>query len=153
MFKIQLRRRALDVLLAKDDGQIVGVMGICEWPHCQMSTMETLRLFPSMLRALWGTLPRAAKLSSIWGENDPKLHHWHLGPIGILPERQGQGIGSRLLRHFIEHVDRLGAAAYLETGKTENVRLYERFGFSVTGGAPVLDVPTWFMWRPEKTNG
>ena len=39
---------------------------------------------------------------------------------------------------------------YLETDKPENVTLYERFGFKVTGEAKVFGVPNWFKWRePE----
>ncbi len=87
---------------------------------------------------------------SIWAKHDPKQPHWHLGPLVVLPERQGQGIGSRLLERFCGYVDQHGAAAYLETDKPGNVRLYERFGFSVTGEAPVYGTPTWFMWRPAR---
>jgi hypothetical protein len=56
-----------------------------------------------------------------------------------------------LLGHFCERVDRLKQAAYLETDKSRNVRLYERFGFSVVEEAPVLSVPNWFMWRPPRS--
>ncbi len=83
----------------------------------------------------------------VWAKLDPKQPHWHFGPFGVLQERQRQGIGSQLLTYFCEHVDRLGAAAYLETDKPGNVRLYQRFGFEVTSEAPVLGVPNWFMWR------
>ncbi len=85
-----------------------------------------------------------------WAKLDPKQPHWHFGPFAVLPERQGQGIGSQLLTYFCEHVDRLGAAAYLETDKPENVRLYQRFGFEVTSEKPVLGVPNWFMWRSPR---
>ena len=41
----------------------------------------------------------------------------------------------------------LGARAYLETDKRENVRLYQRFGFTVVESAEVLGIPNWFMSR------
>lgn len=150
LYVIQLTRQPGDVFVAKDRGQIVGVMKMVEWPRCQISFSQTLLLFPAMLKALRGTLPRAAELGSIWHEHDPKEPHWHLGPLGVLPDRQGQGIGSQLVEYFCEHVDRLQAAAYLETGKIENVRLYQRFGFSIKAEAPFRGVPMWFMWRPAK---
>ncbi len=150
MFRIMLERFPGQVLLAKESGQIIGVMCMVEWPHCQMSPLQGLRLLPAMLKALGSTLPRALNFISIWAKHDPKQPHWHFGPLGVLPERQGQGIGSHLLECFGQHVDQLGAAAYLETGKPENVRLYERFGFSVTGEASVYGVPTWSMWRPAR---
>lgn len=148
LFLIQLMRQSSSVFLAKESGQIAGVMRMVEWPHCQMSLMQTVQLFPAMLGALKGTLPRAAKFNAIWHAHDPKQPHWHLGPLGISPNRQGQGIGSCLLKYFCEHLDRLRAPAYLETGKPENVRLYERFGFTVTATAQFRGVPMWFMWRP-----
>ena len=150
MFRIMLGRMPGQVLLAKDQGHIIGVMRLVEWPRCQMSPLQGLRLLPAMLKVLGGTLPRMLNYLSIWAKHDPKQPHWHFGPLGVLPERQGPGIGSHLLECFGQHVDSLGAAAYLETGKLENVRLYERFGFSVTGEAPVYGVPTRFMWRPVR---
>ncbi len=85
-----------------------------------------------------------------WSKHHPTEPHWHLGPIAIVPELQGQGIGSQLLEHFCSHVDQAGQAAYLETDRPENVPLYERFGFKVTEEAPVLGVRNWFMWRPPR---
>ncbi|MFQ6121696.1 MAG: GNAT family N-acetyltransferase [Dehalococcoidales bacterium] len=147
-FRTMLGRFPGQVLLAKESGQTIGVMRMVEWPRCQVSPLQILTVLPSVLNALRGTLPRVLRFNSIWAKHDPKQPHWHFGPIGVLPERQGQGIGSQLLEHFCKHVDQLGEAAYLETDKPENVRLYERFGFSVSGETPVFGVPTWFMWRP-----
>jgi GNAT superfamily N-acetyltransferase len=135
--------------IARESGQIVGVMGMTEWPHCQQSSSET-PMPPALLKEFRGSRLRMKKWHQTWAERDPKEHHWHFGPFGVLPERQRQGIGSQLFTYFCEHVDRLGAAAYLETDKPENLRLYQRFDFIVTAEAPVLGVPNWFMWRPPR---
>ncbi len=87
-----------------------------------------------------------------WSKHHPEEPHWHLGPIAIVPEMQGQGIGSQLLEHFCKQVDQAGQAAYLETDRPENVPLYERFGFSVTGETILLGVRNWFMWRDKGQN-
>jgi ribosomal protein S18 acetylase RimI-like enzyme len=138
------------VLLAKDNDQIVAVMRLVEWPKCRnMTRLESLTLLPSMLSSLKGTMPRLMKRQAMWAQHDPKEHHWHLDPLAVLPERQGQGIGIQLMKHFCEYVDSHGTASYLETSNMGNVHFYERFGFSVIGEASILGASTWFMWRPK----
>ena len=53
------------------------------------------------------------------------------GPVSVLPEKQGQGIGSRLIRHTLELAERMGCGAVAITG---NPDYYHRFGF-VSGSA------------------
>lgn len=136
--------------VAREDEQIVGAMRMVEWPNCQVPLLEMLPILPTLLKDFGGSMPRLIKWQSMWAKQDPKEHHWHFGPFGVLPERQRQGIGSQLLTYFCEHVDRLGATAYLETDKRENVRLYERFNFEVVAEATIIGVPNWFMWRPSR---
>ena len=90
---------------------------------------------------------RRLKVQYSISKHHPRQPHWHLGPVAVVPERQGQGIGSRLLEHFCSYVDKTGEMAFLETDKLENARLYERFGFSIAAEALSLGVRNWFMWR------
>ncbi len=53
--------------------------------------------------------------------------------IGVVPERQGRGLGSALLEFGLVECDRDGTEAYLESSNVANLPLYERFGFEVTG--------------------
>ena len=53
----------------------------------------------------------------------------HLGPIGVAPEAQGQGIGTALMNRYIEHLKQERSAGYLETDRPENVEFYKKFGF------------------------
>ena len=134
------------VFLAKDNGQIIGVMRLVEWPDCQkLPSPEAFKLLPEEMAL------RFVKWRSIWAKHDPKKPHWHIDPLGVLPERQGQGIGSLLVEHFCEYVDKLKQAGYLETDQTKNVRFYNRFGFNVVGEAPVLTVTNWFLWRTPQS--
>ena len=73
----------------------------------------------------------------------------YLQIIGVRQENQGQGIGGRMLRPLLSHADSLGVPVYLETETEANVRLYERFGFSVlkTATLPVVNLPMWEMAR------
>lgn len=93
-------------------------------------------------------------IDALLGRHKPKEPHYYLYTIGTLPERQGQGLGSELLRTGLEAVDRAGMPAYLESSKYVNVPLYQRFGFEVTekvSTAPDTP-PLWLMWR-EARNG
>jgi len=71
--------------------------------------------------------------------------HWHLGPLAVDSHLQGLGIGGAMLAAFCERMDDLRALSYLETDKSENVRFYQRFGFTVIAEAEVVGVRCWFM--------
>lgn len=75
--------------------------------------------------------------------------HWYLASLGVEPDRQRQGLGSRLLEPHLAQADRDGHACYLDTHRESNVRLYERHGFHVTwqGTAPGHPVTIWSMRR------
>jgi GNAT superfamily N-acetyltransferase len=81
-----------------------------------------------------------------WGAHDPAEPHWHLGPLAVRADAQARGIGSRLLKAFLELVDKHEGTAYLETDTARNVRFYERFGFTA-GRDEVLGVECTFMSR------
>jgi len=148
-FRVMFENMPGKILLAKDANKIVGVMRFVEWPKCTPTLKGNLQLLPAMLFALKGTLFRSMKMQTVWANRDPNEHHWHFGPFAVLPERQGQGIGSFMVEYFCKYVDSQVSASYLETGTMDNVRFYQRFGFSVMGEVPIYDVPTWLMWRPK----
>ncbi len=148
-FKDMLEKRPGKVFVAKDGSQLVGVMRMIEWPDCQKSIPTGLEKILMLLFAR-GAAKRLFKFRSIWKKHDPKKPHWHIDPIGVLPERQGKGIGSKLLAHFCKIVDDNMAAAYLETDVNRNVILYERFGFKVIEKEPIFSVTNWFLWRAPK---
>ena len=73
---------------------------------------------------------------------------WHLAVLGVRPDAQHRGVGRALLGAFLERVDDVGGATYLETSRPELVARYGAVGFGVrqrltlSGGAPA-----WTMWR------
>lgn len=145
-FKSMLAKKPGAVIVAKDNGTMVGVMRMVEWPDCQNSVPQGFKKIPLLL--LGGKAGRNfIHFRKIWKKHDPKKPHWHIDPIAVLPGRQGQGIGSRLLKYFCDHVDGRDQAAYLEADQLQNVRLYERFGFDVIEGEPIFDHNNWFLWR------
>src|SRR5512143_373459 len=56
---------------------------------------------------------------------------WYLSIIGVTPSSQGAGLGARLLQPTLREADAAGAACYLESFNSRNVRFYERHGFAV----------------------
>jgi hypothetical protein len=43
-------RKFSRVLVAEDNGMVVGVLNAAQWPHCQLSVSEKLRTAPIMIR-------------------------------------------------------------------------------------------------------
>jgi GNAT superfamily N-acetyltransferase len=75
--------------------------------------------------------------------------HWYLGYLGTRRDRQGQGLGTQMLREVLAGLDTDGVPAYLESSNERNLSLYERNGFRVIGDLKALGHgPTiWRMWR------
>jgi ribosomal protein S18 acetylase RimI-like enzyme len=135
------------VLVAEDKGSVVEVLNAIEWPNCQLRMSEKLKIAPSMIRVTGLGLPRAFTMMSVWAKHDPRAQHWHVGPIGVNPERQRRGIGKALLSAFLDMADAQDSPAYLETDVDRNVALYEKFGFKVIEQEGISGVNNRFMWR------
>jgi ribosomal protein S18 acetylase RimI-like enzyme len=144
----KLGRKYSHVLLAEDEGRVVGVLNAAEWPNCQLSTGEKLKAASALIRAVGVGLPKSLRMMSVWAKHDPQERHWHLGPIGVHPELQGRGVGKLLLGSFLKTVDVQRLPAYLETDVDRNVVLYEKFGFTVVAQTEINGVNNRFMWRP-----
>lgn len=77
------------------------------------------------------------------------MRHWYLYTIGVDPNFQGLGFGSRLIRPMLARIDEEQLLCYLDTNTEENVGLYEHFGFKVVKRyqIPGSDVMNWSMVR------
>jgi GNAT superfamily N-acetyltransferase len=80
----------------------------------------------------------------------PAQPHAYLGALGVEPERQGEGLGSALLGHWLAAVDRAGHAAWLETDTERNRMFYARAGFEEVGDLSILGVRVWLMRRAAR---
>ena len=60
---------------------------------------------------------------------------YYIGCLAVKKEEQGKGIGTALMRHFLdEHPDWNEIALVTPCDKEQNIRFYtERFGFDITG--------------------
>lgn len=136
------------ILGAFSSGTLVGVCSMVPPGVCQLSGMDKLRMIPTLVGAAGlGPALRALRWAGAWAGHDPKAPHWHLGPVGVERALQGKGIGGALLRAFCARMDQARAMAYLETDKSENVAIYEHFGFRTVAEDQVLGIPNWFMVR------
>lgn len=98
----------------------------------------------------WGRFPRLLQLREVMDKHHPMDRpHDYLWFLGVTPEAQGHGVGSRLLKSRTDHLDAIGRPAFLETATEANVRLYTRHGFKVIAEyRPGADGPNnWAMWR------
>ena len=81
----------------------------------------------------------------------PHAPHLYLSTLGVSPDAQGQGLGSRLMAPMLERCDREGVPAYLESSKERNVAFYGRHGFGVTHEMRFPRGPKlWLMWRDPR---
>lgn len=146
--------RCGEVDVALDGSTMVGVAVWLPPGAYPMSPWRQLLVAPSMLRVVAAAPRSAGRLGRLGEAVDAHFgerHVHYLQVLGVATDRQGQGVGSALLRHGLERVDRIGAEAYLETNSSSNVPLYKRHGFVIEDAAAALlaDGPTtWLMTRP-----
>jgi len=69
--------------------------------------------------------------------------------IGVSSAAQRKGLGSRLLNVIKDECDAQGLHLYLETETEQNVRFYEKHGFTLLEKTVIkeLDLPIWEMVR------
>lgn len=82
-------------------------------------------------RAFGAGLPRAALLLQRVELRHVRTPHHYFPAIGVAPDAQGQGLGSKLMAPTLARCDQDGLAAYLEASSDRNAALYERHGFKV----------------------
>ncbi|MFI5826979.1 GNAT family N-acetyltransferase [Streptomyces sp. NPDC051578] len=106
---------------------------------------------PAMMRAVADPdNERCELVGRLTGEVHPTSEeHEYLLMIAVAPGRQGEGLGTELMRPVLERCDREGVPAYLEASSERSKALYERLGWRFTGTAVRLpDGPLmWPMWR------
>ncbi|MET7460259.1 GNAT family N-acetyltransferase [Nonomuraea sp. NPDC005501] len=92
-------------------------------------------------------LPRFRLLDSLFDKHHPDEPHHHLAFLAVHPSRQGQGLGTALLRHH--HAELGGLPAYLEASSPRSRALYLRHGYRPRDPFALPDGSTfWPMWRP-----
>ena len=148
-FRIGLRHMfSGEAFVALEDNQVRGYVHFNASPYCLPAPEEIPIAATTLLKPLGEAIPQVIKWFARWCHLDPEEPHVHLGPIGVAPEAQGEGIGSALMNRYIEHIKRQRSAGYLETDRPKNVEFYKKFGFIVRHEEQLIGAPTWYMWRP-----
>jgi GNAT superfamily N-acetyltransferase len=125
------------------------VAGAALWAAPNIDPLNAEQVYAERLEEIAGIdAPRLFEVVQIFEAHAPQQPYYHLQFLGVLPERQGVGLGGALMAPILERCDRDGAPAYLEATSDRNRALYERHGFRAYADIPLPGGPTvWQMWR------
>jgi ribosomal protein S18 acetylase RimI-like enzyme len=114
-------------------GEVAGV-AVWEPSNARETLGQTIRYAPAMLRGVgWRGLVNWLLYRSDFKRLQPAGPHWHLVRLVTDASSRGQGVGTGLLRHRLEAIDRQGGVAHLEASSAASARLYRRLGFETVG--------------------
>lgn len=68
-----------------------------------------------------------------------KQPYWHISPLCVSSQKQGQGYGSALLDHGLHYIASGPYSCYLETQDPQNIPFYQTHGFRTLSDVPVPD--------------
>jgi GNAT superfamily N-acetyltransferase len=110
----------------------------------------------SFLRMDSATQRRFSRTTPIIAETHKRIMgdrpHWHCWMMGVLPARQGTGVGRQLMRYTFEQSDRAGLPCYLETFSESSVRVHESQFYSIREAIKMPETPLtlYAMVRPPQ---
>ncbi len=135
---LQLRHETPDDVAAIE---AVTVAAFADAPH----TSHTEQFIVRALRAA-GELTLsivAEEHGQITDDHGREAQGWYgLGPISVLPPRQGNGIGSRLMEQALSELRAMQAAGCVLLG---DPAYYARFGFEAHAGLQLPGVPPGYF--------
>jgi len=147
-FRIGLRRMFRgQAFVALVGGNLGGYLHCNRSPDCLPAPEDIPFAAATVLQPLGEAVPNLIRWFTRWCHHDPAESHVHLGPIGVAPALQGKGVGTALMRRYIEILERDNATGYLETDRAKNVEFYKKFGFVVEKQEHIIGTPSWYMWR------
>ena len=150
-FRLALRNMFFgQAFVALHDGALCGYIHFRAWPYCLPAPEEIPNAAATLLKSMGEAVPKFIQWFARWCHLDPQEPHVHLGPIGVAPGKQQQGIGTALMDLYIAELEQERSIGYLETDRIENVLFYEKFGFVVKHEEVVIGTTTWYMSRPLK---
>jgi GNAT superfamily N-acetyltransferase len=91
------------------------------------------------------TLQREKWLEITCESHDIGIPHSHVGPIVVLPEFQGKGVGSKLMEDYFARLN--GCVSFLETFSESNVRFYGNHGYRLVATDFILGIKGYWLIR------
>ncbi len=122
---------------------------LCIPPGAALVGDDEAELFGKRLERVTGeNAGRFFELDKRKKERYPEAPCLYLALMGVVPERQGHGLGSALLAAVLQRADASVTPTYLEATSAKSRRLYQRHGFQEIGEIALPDGPAlWAMWR------
>ena len=135
---------------ARRDGRMVGVSIWLPPGASPVPISRHLRFWRNWLRLgliAPSGLVRAIRAGEALDELHPTEPHWFLSIVAVERERRGTGIGRRLIEAGLAPAHAAGVPVHLDTNRPENLEIYARLGFNVTGEVEALPgaPPAWGM--------
>jgi GNAT superfamily N-acetyltransferase len=128
-YSFEICQKFGDVLISRDRYACALIL----YPDRKKTTLQTILLDLELIFKCVGfqNIKKTLKRESLIKKARPKAAVTYLWFIGVAPEKQGYGIGSRLLTEIIENSRRKNRPVYLETSTLMNLPWYQKFGFRV----------------------
>ena len=138
--------------------EISGVIFTLPSGHTKISQWEYIQrgFLPAPFVLGLPDFVRSQKCEAYVADEHEKLmqnrDHFYLWGLVVDPAYKRQGVGTALLRPFVEKADAQKLPVYLETHDEKNVNYYQRMDFQLvrTSKIPNSDVPIWCMVREPK---
>ena len=111
-----------------------------------------MRIAFDVLRAGgFNAVRRGLAFNSAVERSHPRSDHYYLFAVGVLPSKQGQGLGRQIISDGLALADKERAPVYLENSRAENLPLYRSLGFRERGNIklPIGAPPLIPMWREK----
>jgi ribosomal protein S18 acetylase RimI-like enzyme len=119
----------------------------------RMPVRTQLAQGPAFTRVFGTRIGHALALITKMEHRHLREPHYYIPYIGVVPEAQGQGLGTSLLEPTLERCDRERVPAYLEATNERNAALYARLGFEHLGEFALGSCPPlWAMRREPRSS-
>ncbi len=114
------------------------------------NSIFNLLLLPAWIKVVgWSRLLKTMQAASVLSNHHAGPQYFYLSTVGTLPELQGKGIGSAILKPVLDICDGDKIPACLETSNEKNISFYEKHGFKIKSEfiIPHGGARTWVMTR------